>query len=204
MTTLDIKLTTRFQMVDLDHLSVDDVNIGDIAHSLSQQCRFNGQTWRFYSVAEHAPYVARLTKLYILNHEAPYIEQWSESDKAMCCLGALCHDNPEAFTGDIVRPVKRHISHFKEIEEAIEPVMEAAFGLRLTEEMHTLIKRADDTLADLETRYFFPWKVIGKPPSEHRLTDFAGPKGPGLSPRKAKKFFLETFRKAMAGNWKEI
>lgn len=33
---------------------IDDVAIEDIAHGLAYQCRFNGQTQDFYSVAQHS------------------------------------------------------------------------------------------------------------------------------------------------------
>lgn len=201
---LDIRITTRSKMIDLDKYSISEVDIDDIAHSLSQQCRYNGNTPVFYSVGEHAPFVTRLTKLFIINNEAPYIEQWNNDDKAMCCLGAIVHDNPEQITGDMIRPIKRKVTGFKEIEDKVTPIMEKAFGLELTDEMHQLIKKADDAMADIELRYFFPWKVMGKPLSEFRLTDFSGSAKPGLSPKKAKRLFLDTFRKASAGNWTEI
>jgi hypothetical protein len=193
-------------MIDLDDYRVGDVIIDDIANSLSKQCRYNGNIpgKAIYSVAEHAPYVARLAKLYILQHEAPFIEQWSNDDKAMCCLGAVCHDNPEYITGDITRPIKRHISNFREIEAVITPIMEKAFGIELTDEMHAVIKRADDVMADIEMRYFFPWKVMGKAPSEYRLTDFSGVSKPGLPPSKAKRLFMVAFNKAIAGKWTEL
>ena len=40
--------------------SIADVAIEDIAHGLAFQCRFNGQTQHFYSVAQHSLMVAAL------------------------------------------------------------------------------------------------------------------------------------------------
>lgn len=70
---------------DFDDLSVDSVCIEDIAHHLSNLCRFNGAATRFYSVAEHSVHLSR------------------------CCpdefgLWGLLDDAPEAYIGDVARP----------------------------------------------------------------------------------------------------
>jgi len=47
--------------VNLYHpFSVDDIDINDIAHSLSKLCRFAGHTKKFYSVAEHCVHVSNV------------------------------------------------------------------------------------------------------------------------------------------------
>jgi hypothetical protein len=68
---------------------VEEIDIEDIAHSLSHQCRFNGHCRRFYSVAEHSIEVSRQ-----LNGFAP--ER----------LWGLMHDAAETYISDIVRPIK--------------------------------------------------------------------------------------------------
>lgn len=51
---MDIYTLQSGRDIDLDAMSHLDVNLQDIAHSLGNQCKFNGHTRRFYSYAEHA------------------------------------------------------------------------------------------------------------------------------------------------------
>lgn len=65
-----------------------------IAHRLALQCRYNGDTYRLYSVAEHSVHMTR---------EA--IERGASPTVA---LAVLLHDAPEHVTGDLVPDVKKH------------------------------------------------------------------------------------------------
>ncbi len=92
---------------------IDKVSIEDIAHSLSQQCRFSGHTkWKgkmkIYSVAQHSLYCSYISK-------NP--------------LWALLHDASEAYSVDVPTPIKRKIPQFKYMEEKIEGVIATAFNL---------------------------------------------------------------------------
>ena len=52
---------------------IDDVAIEDIAHGLAYQCRFNGQTRAFYSVAQHS-----LMVMSLVPEEMPHsVETWT-------------------------------------------------------------------------------------------------------------------------------
>lgn len=65
----------------------NDVEFTEIAHALSQICRFAGHTKRFYSVAEHCCRVADILPRPIRIH-------------------GLLHDAHEAYIGDVTTPVK--------------------------------------------------------------------------------------------------
>lgn len=83
-------------MVDPLHLSVQDIRLEDIAHALSNLCRFTGHTSRFYSVAEHSVRVSVAC-------------EWVHQQG---CFGPTCermgllHDASEAYLQDIPSPLK--------------------------------------------------------------------------------------------------
>lgn len=64
---------------------VEDVDIEDIATSLSNQCRFFGHVRKYYSVAQHSVLVSANC-------------EWPKE--------GLMHDAPEAYLGDVARPLR--------------------------------------------------------------------------------------------------
>ena len=86
-------VTRSGRKFDLANPNADMVDPTDIAHSLSMQCRFNGHTRHFYSVAQHCYLVADLVPA---EHQLP----------------ALLHDATEAYVGDLVRPLKEGMREF--------------------------------------------------------------------------------------------
>jgi len=91
--------------------------IEDIANALSKQCRYNGHTNRFYSVAEHCVILVIWAAM----------NGYSLQD----LRDLLLHDAGEAYTGDCPTPLKKILPRFKEIENHIEQVVAKRFGLRL-------------------------------------------------------------------------
>jgi hypothetical protein len=118
-------------LVDPFQLSPDDIQIEDIAHSLSQLCRFTGHTRRFYSVAEHCLLVESI------------LAEDSYSPKIR--LGGLLHEGGEPYLGDMAGPTKRRLS-MREYDyaehRAAEVVMQKFVG-DLTKMERALIKEAD-------------------------------------------------------------
>lgn len=96
------------RLVDPFAMSADGVNVTDIAHALSNICRYGGHCSRHYSVAEHSLYVAR----------------WLEREGKSCdvVLAGLMHDASEAYLGDIPNPIKRS-KQFKDVREADKTLM---------------------------------------------------------------------------------
>lgn len=78
---------------DLLSITPDNIDMMDVAHSLSNMCRFNGHCRRFYPVAEH---LVRLTDIAIgLKTLTREDHKW-----------VLLHDVAEVYIGDIITPVK--------------------------------------------------------------------------------------------------
>lgn len=72
--------------------SFPDICIEDVAHALSNQCRFSGHTRHFYSVAEHSVRVSRWIEARGYDH----------TDQ----LWGLLHDASEAYLVDLPTPLK--------------------------------------------------------------------------------------------------
>ncbi len=152
--------------------SIADVAIEDIAHGLAFQCRFNGQTQHFYSVAQHSLMVASLVPRRL-------------------ALAALLHDAAEAYLGDMVKPLKNLFPEFSRIEAEVMSIIGARFGVAGFDDRQ--IKRADLIALATEKRDLMPnsceeWSLLdGVAPLPTRIE--------ALSPQLAKQNFLGEFRR---------
>lgn len=122
---------------------VEDIDIKDIAHSLSLQTRWNGHCRTFYSIASHSLACARVVERSPFFHTAEYrgIRNW-----------ALMHDAAEAYLGDIIRPIKRSLGVWRDgfhqnvseaIEEPLLRLIAEKFGLPwpMPQEVHDIDNR---------------------------------------------------------------
>ena len=152
-----------------DRPTPESICIEDIAHALSQLCRWTGHSKRFYSVAEHS---------FRVSVECPKHP-----------LRALLHDASEAYIADISRPLKVLIGPlYRPIEERIENAIYARFGLKeaTVAEMEE-VKRIDNVVLATEARDLmgFSEEWMPKP-----LTKTIQPMGPLY----AEMMFLERFK----------
>ena len=156
--------------IDYANFTVSDVDLEDIAHGLSNTCRYGGQCSFFYSVAEHSILVSQVLK----NHPA-----LSHLTKA-----ALLHDAAEAYIVDLPTPLKALCPGYKLIESKVERVMSKAFP-SMQGVKHPAVKEADDLLYLIEREVLLPgpWDESSKP------LDFIEIQG--LNPSEAKKAFLD-------------
>lgn len=119
------------------------VDITDIAHALSMQCRFSGHVSEFYSVAQHSVLVAQ----YLANRGASY---------EVMRLGLL-HDAAEAYLQDMARPLKENSKlgeAYRDAEQRAFNAIAAAFDLLYLH--HADVKEADLALLALERSHLMP------------------------------------------------
>ena len=106
----------------------EEIYLVDIAHALSNQCRFAGHCQRFYSVAQHSV---------IVSEQVPFEH----------AVWGLLHDAAEAYLVDLPRPIKRHSvlgREYKLLEEQLQTCIAWRFGLQNTPEIPACVHVADD------------------------------------------------------------
>lgn len=150
----------------------EDIDIVDIAISLSKQCRFGGhcKDGAFISVAQHSVEVS----LHVPEKDA---------------LWGLLHDAPEAYLGDLKRPIKKHpkFAFYRELEKAIMDCMCERFGL--LKECPASVHLADEYALATERRDFMasspePWENMLSPWDDIQVS---------WSPDKASWRFMDRF-----------
>lgn len=186
----------------------EQVDILDIAHALSNICRFTGHCRAFYSVAQHSCLVARIV-----------VDLWRREHGYDCpeevALVALLHDAPEAYIGDVSTPLKRAIRVVESgddqpqsgydwvtarVERAIEQALlprEAVYlpaGIvNLNAHVRELVKRAD--LIALSTEHA---QLFSGPPPRDWGSNLPPPWGGYViepwAPAVARVAFLQDFR----------
>ncbi len=112
---------------------VEDIDIHDIAWSLSRICRFGGHTTTHYSVATHSIAVSYLVP--------PEDALWG-----------LLHDASEAYVGDMVRPLKNKMNLYRGVEDKVVVAITTKFGLQST--MPDSVHRADMGIVKAEKFLF--------------------------------------------------
>lgn len=118
-----------------------DIDIEDIAHALSNSCRFTGHCRRFYSVAEHCYHVSKLC---------------SKED----ALWGLLHDASEAYIADIASPVKKNkkFEYYRVLENNLMNEVSVKFNLGIEPPS---VKIADRLMLAVEMENLMPqsdWK----------------------------------------------
>ncbi|MCI0588928.1 MAG: phosphohydrolase [Planctomycetes bacterium] len=162
-------------LLDPLDLHPGDIDVRDVAHGLSNVCRFAGQCPRFYSVAEHCVRMSRRT--------SPGLE-----------LEALMHDAAEAYLSDLPRPVKTGIPGYRRAEKRLTRAIRDRFGLR-GRSYPAAVRDVDDAMCLAEAKSFGMWG--GGNPFGRDLPDFGRVRP--WAPATAEIAFLDRFARLYAG-----
>lgn len=100
-------MTVSGRRMDLADIALPQICIEDIAWHLAMTCRFGGAVKTWYSNAQHSVLVCDLVRAALQHLGLP--EGWRAEPKEVVAalpVAGLVHDAPEAYTGDLTRPMK--------------------------------------------------------------------------------------------------
>ena len=141
------------KVFDFNDIRPESIDMVDIAHALSNVCRWGGHCSKFYSVAEHSVLCS-----YLAAQEFP-------EDKKLQFY-TLMHDAGEAYIGDMPKPFKIMLSQYTDIEEKVEGAIQLAFVMDDYGDYKEQIKKYDLMLFKLERAQLFKDTHFG-PELEH-------------------------------------
>lgn len=154
----------------------EDVCIEDIAHALSNVCRFGGHCRSHYSVGQHSVLVSHIL--------APHGKQVQ--------FYGLMHDATEAYVGDMVRPLKQSLPDYQVVEERVWEAICEKFNIISI--LPPVVKWADNIALMTERRDIIhpcpdEWIIRPEdyPPMPFRVVPFP--------PEKSEALFLEHFER---------
>jgi predicted HD phosphohydrolase len=172
--------TNSGEKISIHNPTEDTIHFYDIAHALSNLCRFGGHTDSFYSVAQHSVLVMQIAEY-----------RGKEKETA---FAALMHDATEAYVQDLIKPLKNVVGDtYAEIESRFEKVICKVFGISIS--TMKAIKVYDRYALEIEHEYFFKRNF-------NRFLTYQ-PQG-ALNPSKAKMMFLQNFHRLVDFKVKEV
>lgn len=118
------------------------INIEDIAHALSNQCRFSGHVTEFYSVAQHSLHVSEAVEAAVPGQQLP-------------ALWGLLHDATEAYLQDVPSPLKHALfgDKYRHAEGRLMKAIASRFELGPEPDV---VRRADLHMLVTEVRDLMP------------------------------------------------
>lgn len=150
--------------------TVDMIRLEDIAHHLSNTCRFSGACDPYYSVAEHSVIVSRL------------VNKWSHAK------AALFHDAAEAYLWDIPRPAKHLYGEvYADLTKLADAVICHRFAIDPAKMHSPEVDEADLIAVNYEGNEVMPEWTYPKPELPLGVLDWRI----GLPPEQAKQLFLQ-------------
>ncbi len=136
-------LTHSGKLVDIQNISENDIDIGDIAHGLAKICRYNGSLDfnKHASVAQHCVLLSN----YCLEHYNIDIAR-----------AALLHDAAEAYIGDMPSAAKKLCPDFQALDNKITDIIYNKYDVNLLKEEKEILSSVDKRIVLDETAILFP------------------------------------------------
>lgn len=131
---------------DFKNPKTDQISLHDIAWSQSMSVRYGGHLYRQYNIADHSLNVCDL------------LRDWGFDELTQ--IHGLLHDAPEAYTGDIVTPLKLMLNEMAGIEDNIYNVICDAFSIPLLGD-YSMVHKADKYMYEVERFSGFVRNVDG-------------------------------------------
>ena len=153
---------------------LEDIDIHDIAHGLSLQCRWTGQCKFHYSIAQHS---------YLCSFVGPDNEAFDR----------LMHDASEAYIGDMNRPLKHYTAAgaaYMQVEAKLQRTIAERFGFSIVEPAS--VKLADNYLLYAERDQIVGYK-FDEAEDWERYKDKGSITIEQWHPSQAKQMFLNRF-----------
>lgn len=111
--------TISNKIIDLTDIKAGDITLEDVVGGLANINRFNGR---------HDAYSKPVT---VLQHSYAmylYVKQ-TQPENQNLAITCLIHDAPEAYTGDIIAPIKKYLPQIAEVESKIFDVLAMVYKL---------------------------------------------------------------------------
>lgn len=113
--------------------------IEDIAHALSNNCRYTGHCKHHYSIAQHSV---------LMSYQVP----------EALALEALLHDASEAYLGDLNTDLKSMLPEYKALERRVESTIASQYGIAYP--LPPAVKEADLRMLMTEKAKLIPYSDI--------------------------------------------
>lgn len=126
-----------YGVINIPIPNATQVYIEDIAHRLSNICRFNGATREFFPVGQHCLETGALCYAHAKEFNV---------DPFKAYLAGLLHDAPEYSYGDLITPVKKKIGgdYKKNLTIPADNAVYKGLGVtKIMEECHKIVLWAD-------------------------------------------------------------
>lgn len=170
------------RVIDLRAIPPTHIRVTDIARTLAYVNRFNGRAGG-YSVAQHGVFVSMLLG-----------PKWAYE--------GLHHDDTEAYTGDVIAPIKDEAPCIRELEQDVR--RQIAPHLRLAELEPSAVKAADMLARRFEAIIIQGREDLVMPGPDHygafanlaAIVKFLGPKHPSAAERMYLERHFELFPEA--------